>query len=133
MPTATEEPGDSLSRWQRGHGFAMGLCIGCIVPGTPCMTGGVKGTPKHFLSSANNSQENSKPPGECPSCKAGERTTPPSPSEEGPGKGEAQGAQGACSPLPVAAGTQDLLVVLSGSVQGKREGAQPPMLDTRRA
>lgn len=33
-------------------------------------------------------------------------------------------------PPRIAAGTQHLLVLLSGSVQGKRDGAWPPMLDT---
>lgn len=52
-----------------------------------------------------------------------------SPPREGRGKGEALGVQGG-SPLPISTSTQNLLVVLSGSVQGKREGARPPTLDT---
>lgn len=45
----------------------------------------------------------------------------------GRGEGEALRVQ-----VPIATSTQDLLVVLSGSVQGKRDGARPPppLLDT---
>lgn len=44
-------------------------------------------------------------------------------------KGAALGVQWG-SLLPMATSTQNLLVVLSGSVQGKRDGARPPTLDT---
>lgn len=110
---------------------------GCSLTGTKlalqlpscrgCEAGARGDTP--FPSTPNNSQENSKPGGKAPSCKPGERDHASPPSRGRARKGQAVGVQRG-SPLPIAAGTQHLLVVLSGSVQGKRDGAQPLALDT---